>query len=171
MISIIEGIFGSKVGRIVAEIVLVLALIAAVVLHFEHKGAREELAKLQKSSAALVAKADADIAKETAAHVADVKANQEKTDAALAANTALQSALDQRVRDFDAYRRAHPDVPRSASGPGPASGGECGATSCGDLASQLAKAGDELAGSAGALSATLQSCQRDRDSLTGEPHE
>lgn len=169
MIAIIEGIFGSKVGRFLAELVLVLILITAVILHFKHEGAKEIIAKLQTSSAQLVAKANTDIAREVSQHQADVKANQEKTDAALAANTALQSDLDQRVRDFDAYRRAHPNVPRAASGSVAALGGECGALSCGDLASALAAAGNELADSQGQLTASLQSCQRDRDSLTGLP--
>lgn len=171
MITLIESIFGSKVGRFIAELVLVLALAAAVILHYEHKGATEELGKLTTSSAALVAKANKDIAQETAAHVADVKANQEKTNAAIAANTALSAQLDSRVRDFDAYRRAHPDVPRSSGGPSAAQPGSCGATSCGDLAVQLAERGNDLARSDGELAASLQSCQRDRDSLTGLPED
>lgn len=169
MIALIESIFGSKAGRFIAEMLLILALVGAVILHYEHVGAADELGKLKTSSTALIAKATKDIQAQTAAHAADVKANQEKTDAALAANTALQSDLDQRVRDFDAYRRAHPDVPSTTGGPVAASGGECGTQDCGSLASQLAKAGNELATSAGALDATLASCQRDRDSLTGLP--
>lgn len=171
MITLIETIFGSKVGRFIAELLLVLALVGAAVLHFEHKGATEELGKLKTSSVALVAKANAEIAKETTAHAADVKANQEKTDAALVANTALSAQLDSRVRDFDAYRRLHPDVPRAGGVTAATSAGECGATSCGDLVVRLAERGNELADSQGRLVASLQSCQRDRDSLTGLPEE
>lgn len=171
MITIIESIFGSTAGRVIAEVLAAVLLVTAIVLHLEHKGATEELGKLQKSSTTLIAKANADIVKETSAHAADVKANQEKTNAALAANTATQLALTQRVRDFNAYRASHPDVPRSVSGPAVAVSGECGATSCGDLAGQLAKAGDELAGSLGQVTVSLQSCQRDRDSLTGLPED
>lgn len=169
MITIIEAILGSKFGRIVAEILAVVLLGSFLVLHFEHKGATEELAKLKVSSTVLIAKARKDIQDETAAHAADVKANQEKTNAALAANTLTQRALTQRVHDFDAYRASHPDVSRPTGGSSTASAGECGATSCGDLASGLAKTGNELADSNGQLSAALQSCQRDRDSLTGLP--
>lgn len=171
MITIIEAILGSKLGRIVAEILAVVLLIGSYTLYVKHEGASAELAKLKASSTTLIAKAQKDIQDETAAHTADVKANGEKTNAVLAANANLQSQLAERVRDFDAYRKAHPGVPRPVSGPVTASGGECGATSCGDLASQLAKVGDQLAASNGALSAELQSCQRDRDSLTGLPRE
>lgn len=169
MIALLETLLGSKVGRWIAEALVIGLLLTAAILHFEHKGATEELGKLQTSSTKLIKQANADIVKETAAHAADVKANQEKADAALTANTALALDRDQRVRDFDAYRRAHPDVPRAGSEPAVAGAGECGATSCGDLASRLAKAGNELADSQGQLIATLQSCQRDRDSLTGLP--
>ena len=169
MITLIESIFGSTAGRVIAEIVLILALMCAVVLHYEHKGAKEELGKLQKSSSALIAKAQKEIAVETAAHAADVKANQEKLDAALAQVTATNDLLAQRVQDFDAYRRAHPNVPRSG-GVTPATGdGSCGAQSCGDLAVQLAERGNDLADSLGQAVAALQSCERDRDSLTGLP--
>lgn len=169
MISIIESIFGSKVGRVIAEILVVLLLIFVYTMHLEHVGAKDELAKIQKSSAALIASARADITKETSAHAADIQANTEKTNAALAANTHLRGELDQRVRDFDAYRRAHPDVPRTGGGPLAAGAGECGTQDCGDLAVQLAERGNELAGSLGELTASLQSCERDRDSLTGLP--
>lgn len=171
MITIIESIFGSTAGRVIAEILAAVLLITALVLHFEHKGATEELGKLKASSTQLIAKANKDIQDEIVAHAADVQANQGKTNAALAANTATQLALTQRVRDFNAYRASHPDISRANGGTAATLPGECGATSCGDIAGQLAKAGDELAGSLGQVTASLQSCQRDRDSLTGLPED
>ena len=169
MITLITSLWGSTLGKWAIEIALAVALIFGVHAYLIHEGKVEELDKLKASSAALITKATADIAKETAAHAADVKANQEKLDAALATATVTNNALADSVRGFDAYRRQHPDVPRPAGGPVAASGGECGDTSCGDLASRLAKVGDELAASQGQLVATLQSCERDRDSLTGLP--
>lgn len=169
MITILEGFLGSKVGRIIAEILLVLVLFFGYRAHVQHEAANQALAKLQTSSSQLVAKKNAEIVAEISAHAADVKANQEKTDATLTAVTLLAADRDSRVRDFNAYRRLHADVPRSSSGPAAALEGECGAQSCGDLASRLAAAGNDLAASAGALSAELESCQRDRDSLTGLP--
>jgi hypothetical protein len=169
MIALIESVFGIKIPAWIIEIVLIAALSLGAVLYFEHKGATEELGKLKTSSAALIVKASKDIAVETAAHAADVKANQEKTDAALAQVTATNNLLAERVRDFDAYRRSHPDVPRAGGNTVATQPGECGASSCGDLAVRLAERGNELAGSLGAVVASLQSCQRDRDSLTGLP--
>ena len=155
------------VPPIVIELVAIAGLGAAVYFGLEHRGKVEELAKLKASSAALVAKANAEIAKTNSAHAAEVAANQEKLNAATAANNALADQLDQRVRDFDAYRRAHPAVASAPGVPGPARSGECGAYECGDLAVRLASTGDELARSNGLLVASLQACQQDRDSLTG----
>ncbi|MDE2097029.1 MAG: hypothetical protein KGL39_07270 [Patescibacteria group bacterium] len=172
--SFLTGLFGlsgiqAKIVEVVAVVLIAVSTYAAFALHFEHKGALGELAKLQKSSTELLAKAQRDIQTETAKHAADVKANKETTDAAIAAANALSDALDQRVRDFDAYRASHPDVPRSAGGPDAAGGGECGLISCGELASQALQDANRLARSSADLSAALQSCQRDRDSLTGMP--
>lgn len=149
-------------------ILAALAFLGCGVLYLEHRGATQELAKLQKSSTALIAKAAAEVERETALHAADVEANQEKLNATQAANAALSDALDKRVRDFDAYRRSHPAVQNSAGGPVAASSGECGAQSCADLAVQLAERGNDLARSNGELVAALQAAQRDRDALTGK---
>jgi hypothetical protein len=169
MITLIEMILGSKVGRVIAEILIVLALLAAATLYLEHRGATQELAKLKDSSTKLLAKANKAIATETTQHAADNAENQEKFDAALKVNAQLSDTLDQRVREFDAYRASHPDVARPAGGSGPAEPGECGSHSCGDLAVLLANTGDELARVNGELSAALQACQRDRDSIVGWP--
>lgn len=169
MITLITTLWASKLGKWLIEVVLILALFFGYSAYEHHQGASDELAKLKNSSTALIARANDNIAHETAAHAADVKANQEKTDAALQVATAANNALVDSVQRFDAYRRLHPDVPRTGGGPSATSPGECGAVSCGELASQLAKVGDELAASQGALVATLEGCQRDRDSLTGLP--
>lgn len=169
MISLIESALGISVPKWVVEAVLIGLLALSAVLYLEHRGATHELAKLQRSSAALIAKADAQITAETTKHNADVAANQEKLDAALAANSYLQSRLAQRVRDFDAYRRAHPDLPRPSPAPAARTGGDAGAVDFGALAEGLAQRGDELADAVGQLRAALQGCERDRDSLTGLP--
>lgn len=169
MIALIEAAFGIKVPAWVIEIVLAALLVGSAALYLEHHGAAGELAKLQKSSAALIESARVEVAKEAAQHAADVQANTEKLNAALAANTDLNTQLAQRVRDFNAYRASHPDVSRPAGGSVTTVNGECGHQSCGDLAGQLAAAGNQLARSVGDLSASLEACQRDRDSLTGLP--
>lgn len=167
--SIFAKLFDLNIPQWVIEIIAVLGIAGAAVLYLEHRGATDELAKLKSSSAKLLTKAQAAIDKETQAHAAEVAANQEKTDAALKAYDAVSGMLDDRVRDFDAYRASHPDLPRPAGGPAAAPDRSCGTQSCGDLAVQLAERGNDLARSVGELSATLQSCQRDRDALTGLP--
>lgn len=169
MITLIEKLFGSTLGKWIAEALVVLIAVVALVYHFEHKGAAEELGKLQKSSATLITKANAQIAANTKQYQAAQAANQEKTNAALAANTTLQSQLTDSVRQYDAYRRAHSAVASTTGASGAAQPGECGPEDCGSVIARLAVRGNELAGSVGALSADLQSCQRDRDALTGLP--
>jgi hypothetical protein len=139
--------------------------------HLIAEGKASELALLKVSSDTLKAKVKEAIDQTNASHQADEKANQEKLNAALTAANSLSGALDKRVRDFDTYRRTHPDVARPPGGPPVTGGGECGTLSCGDLASELAVRGDGLARSVGELTSTLQACQRDRDSLTGLPKE
>jgi len=167
--SLIEKLFGVGIPAWVVEVIAVLALVGGGILYFEHRGASGELAKLQASSTKLIAKAQGKIAAEAKRHQSDNAANQEKLNDALVSNNDLTTRLASSLRDFEAYRRAHPDVPRPTSGPVAASSGECGARSCGDLAEELAVRGNELAGSVGELSANLSACQRDRDSLTGLP--
>lgn len=169
MIALIESLFGINVPRWVIEAVLVALVLGGAVLYLEHRGAQHELAKLQVSSARVLKQAKDQINAATASYAAAQLTNQEKLHAATAANAALESELTQRVRDFAAYRRAHPDVARSNGAAVATSSGECGARSCGDLAQELAERGTELAGSAGQAAAALESCQRDRDSLTGKP--
>lgn len=169
MISLIESMCGISVPRWVIELVLAALVLGGAVLYLEHRGAARELAKLQVSSARVIAQAKDQIKADTASYAAAQSINQGKLNAALSANTALQSNLTQRVRDFDAYRRAHPDVESSGGVTVTAPSRECGARSCGELAQELAARGTELAGAAGAASAALQACQRDRDALTGKP--
>lgn len=150
---------------------LIVALLIGfgVFVHHERAlGAAHEVATLQASSAKLNAAADAKVAALTAAHNQENEENATVREAQLRAGVALSAQLGSVRNSFDAYRRSHPDVAGPAGGPAAAGGGECGATSCGDLASQLLQAGSDLARSNADLSAVLQSAQRDRDSLTGK---
>lgn len=169
MIALIEMVLGSKVGRWVAEFVLAALVIGVGVLYLEHRGASHEFAKLQKSSTALVAKVTRQNADAAARYRASVAQNQEKLHADEARAIALRTQLDDSVRNFAAYRRAHPDVARAPGQPSAAAGGEPGAVDFGAIAVRLGEVGNELAGSVADLRGALQSCERDRDSLTGEP--
>lgn len=169
MITLIESVLGVSVPRWVIELVLAVLLVGSAALYLEHRGAQHELAKLQRSSAALVAKAEKQITRDASDYAAAQKANQEMLDAAQAAYAREHADLDDSVRKYDAYRKAHPDVARTPRQPGAASGGECGARDCGAVVEELAVRGNELAGSLGGLASGLQACERDRDALTGKP--
>lgn len=169
MILLITKLFGSTAGKWIAEILFALLAVGGVVLYLEHRGATQELTKLQKSSAALVQQTEQRNALDYDKYQAAATANQEKTNAALSANASLSARLADSVRGFDAYRRAHSPVASPTGAGGATSSGECGSEDCGAVVERLAVRGNELAGSDGALSADLQSCQRDRDALTGEP--
>lgn len=148
------------------------ALLAAIciwLLWHDHKIIAAHDAQLVATGAAIKAHAEKRIADLTLQHAAEVAANQGKLDEALKTNGALSDSLDQRVRDFEAYRRSHPSVAGSSSGSSAAVSGECGALSCGELASRALQDSEQLARSVGELSAVLPGCQRDRDSLTGLP--
>jgi hypothetical protein len=169
MIALLEAMFGSKVGRICAEVLLAVALLFGVYKYVEHKGAAQEIAALKASSAKVQDAAAKQIAANDAAHAAAVKTNEEKTNAAIQANVVTAGKLADSVRSFDAYRRTHGAVASPGSGPSAASAGECGVEDCGAVAVRLAQRGNELAGSLGDTTAVLQGCQRERDSLTGMP--
>lgn len=169
MITLIESVLGISVPRWVIELVLAALVLGGATLYLEHRGAARELAKLQVSSARVIAQAKDQINADTASYAAAQSVNQGKLNAALKSNSDLNAALAQRVRDFAAYRASHPDVARSNGATVATSSGECGARSCGDLAQELAERGTELAGAAGQAAAALGSCQRDRDALTGKP--
>lgn len=168
MITIIEKLFGSTIGRILAEIAFAGLLLGAFILHYEHKGATSELTKLQVSSAALLHEAQTKIEGDARDYQAAQAANEEKTNEALQTSAQLNQSLADSVRQYDAYRRQHPTV-QSPPSPGVAAQpGECGPEDCGAVIDRLAVHGNELAGSVGQLGADLQSCQRDRDALTGQ---
>lgn len=153
----------------VVEVVAVLGLLGSAVLYLEYRGAVGELGKLQKSSTKLLAKADEKIKQQTVDHAAFVADNRSTTNALLDRNKSLSDTLDKLVRDSNAYRASHPDVPRPPGGPAAAPARDCGSLSCGDLAVLLAERGNDLFRSSGELDASLRSCQHERDSLTGLP--
>lgn len=169
MITALEGIFGITVPKWIIEVVLAALLFLFLVAHFEHKGAEAELGKLQKSSAVLIAKAQTQITHDAEQYSSAQKANQEKTDEATASVTTLQSQLADSVRQYQAYRSSHPSVSHTVSQPVAAPAGASSPDQRDTIIVRLAERGNELAGSVASLSAQLQSCQRDRDALSGLP--
>jgi hypothetical protein len=168
-VNSILGLFGLNVPAWAVELVAIVAIGCGVYFGLVHKGKAEELAKLQASSAALVHKITAENLAISKAYAAKQAETQEKLNNATAAQNAAVDVLAERVRDFDAYRRAHPDVARPAGPGGAAPAGECGDRPCGEVAVQLAEGGNGLARAVAGLIPALQACQADRDALTGLP--
>jgi hypothetical protein len=168
-VNSILGFFGLNVPAWAVEIVAVAALIGGGVLYERHVGAEKVIANLRTSSVELIDRKTRENAETTARYEAQAKDNAEKLNNATAAQAAAVDVLTQRVRDFDAYRRAHPDVARPAGPGGAAPVGECGDRPCGEVAVQLAEGGNGLARAVAGLIPALQACQADRDALTGLP--
>lgn len=170
LIAIIFKFIG--LGGIPAKLqeIIVLVLVAfSVAAYLEHRGAEHELASLTKSSTALKAEAKKEIDKLTTKHAAADAANQEKIREANKRVADTTNARDRVVRDFDAYRRTHPDVESPSGKPEAARSRECGTEDCGTIVVRLAERANNLAHSLGEVSDSLQGCQRDRDFLTGLP--
>lgn len=173
--SLITKLLGISLPAWVVEVVAVLAIGGAGLGWFAHHERGIELAKLEKSSEKVKAEAAKQIADNTAAHAAADQQNQEKLDAA---HKDVDTASAQRnavATAFAQWVRQHPGsgangaVARPAGQPATANDGECGSRRCADLALELVRDGDNLARDLGLVSADLQACQRDRDSLTGLP--
>lgn len=157
------------------EIVAVLAIVGGAVGWFAHHERGIEVEKLHKSGTELEAKVEKANAATTGAYNAGVQSNQEKVDEAhhqVAEATAKRDAV---AADFAKWVQQHPSgnpnagVARTGGQSTAAGNGECGSRSCADLAIQLVHDGDNLARDLGLVTADLQGCQRDRDSLTGLP--
>ena len=150
---------------------ILLAALLAFSVHFVHKKEAEAVAH---ETAALKASSDALVKKE-AAHVAEVAKNYAASAAATtetlneqiqAANAQHTSDAD-RLREYDAYRRAHPAV---ASTGKPADGSGTSGTGQGeDFVGELGQAGVSLADALRGTTEALSACMADRNSLTGKP--
>lgn len=136
--------------------------------HLINEGKAHELAQIQTASRRVETEAEKNIAALTNAHIDDVtkvKATYEKQ---LSDLNAQHDSDAQRLREYDAYRRAHQVVDSAparlaaaqpgASGP---SADEQRYESLEDVALKLATAGANV-------SAALTACVNDRQSLTGK---
>lgn len=173
--SLIGKLLGINLPAWIVEVAAVLAIGTAGLGWFAHHERGIELAKLQRSSEQAKAQAAKQIADIKAAHAAADQANQEKLDEAHNDVAAVSAQRDGVATAFAQWVRQHSGgsangaVARPPGQPEAASDGGCGPRSCADLAVQLVQDGDDLARDLGNVSADLQACRRDRDSLTGLP--
>jgi hypothetical protein len=150
-------------------IIAILAGFGWYTIHERDIGKADEVAALQKSSQALQAKAAAHVAQVAKAYSTASSVNLENLNAQLKAASDQHDSDAQRLREYDAYRRAHPAVASAQTGSGAGSSGGSGTieddgrfASLEQVALQLATAGREV-------SAALSACMADRNALTGKP--
>jgi hypothetical protein len=142
---------------------------AAYTIHERNLGAAHEVATLKKSSDELQAKAAAHVAQVAKAYSTASTVNLENLNAQLKAASDQHDSDAQRLREYDAYRRAHPAVASAQTGSGIGVSGGSGTSeddgrfaSLEQVALQLATAGREV-------NSSLSACMADRDALTGKP--
>lgn len=148
---------------------VILALIGFGVYERNHlidEGQRHEVTALKESSAKLIAQAQKDIAARDADYAAKVQA-LEKRYAQEHQNDDAQRASDaERLREYDAYRRAHPTVGSAACGPCSRPSGSVSVDPDGERFDRLASLAVELAAADSAARTALTACMSERDSLT-----
>lgn len=132
------------------------------------EGEHTEAAAVQVASNKAVAAATIQVAKLTADHEKAVTKIKEDSDAQLKTASTQHDSDAQRLREYDAYRRAHPAVQSIASGSGDQAAGNGGAVSDDARLSSLEQVGLGLATAVNTGRAALSACMAERDDLNGK---
>lgn len=149
-------------------IIAVLIGFGSYTIHERHVGAAKEVAALEKSSKKLQDAAVKKVAALTTEHATQVATIIGVIDNERKANAAKSASDAERLREYDAYRRAHSAVDRPASGPGDQGGGDGSAPTVDNLLSSLEQVGLQLATANRLAKTALTSCMIERESLTGK---
>lgn len=150
---------------------LIIALIAFGVYERNHlidEGITHETAAVTAASAKAEAAADAKIKVLTAQHEKTVEAIEEDYAQHEQANIAQRSADADRLREYDAYRRAHGSVASAASGPAATIQAASDASGGDEILERLESISVDLAASLRDEAVALSSCMVERDALTGK---
>lgn len=148
-----------------AGLVIAMGLLA---LHIYHAGENHEIAAMQAQSAKLVAQAQAQVAATQANYQSQITTLQEKSNAQQKIAAAQSGADAQLVRNYDAYRRAHPDVGSPAGAAGASSPGADGADGTDTILNRLEQVALELTAAARDAGNALGACVSERNTLTGK---
>ena len=108
-------------------------------------GAAHEIAALKASSDKLLASTQKQIAQLTTQHAADTAKILGKLHDEQNRNAMLADSDASRLREFDAYRRAHPALGSTAGKPGTVASGTASAPDVGELSQRLEQVAGELA--------------------------
>ena len=149
-------------------IVAILAGFGWYTVHERNIGAAHETAALKASSDKLQAAAQKQIAQLTTQHAADTAKILGNLHDEQNRNAMLSDSDARRLRQFDAYRRAHPALGSTAGKPGTVASGTASTPDVGELTQRLEQVAGELANATRAASSTLSACMADRDSITGK---
>ena len=146
-----------------AGLVVAMGLLA---LHIYHAGENHEIAALKVQSAKLVAQAAAQVAATQNIYETQLVMEKSAYDQSSQAAAAQLAADAQRLRDYDAYRRAHPDVgsagqPAASAGTGSPSGSD-------SILERLEQVAVQLAAATRDTSNALNACIAERSTLTGK---
>jgi hypothetical protein len=151
---------------------LIVALLGGFVSYTIHErdiGKAHELAVLKKSSDELQAKAAAHVAQVAKAYSTASISNLETLNAQLKTASDQHDSDAQRLREYDAYRRAHPAVASAQTGSGTGGQGGSGANQDDGQLSSLEQVALGLATAGREVNAALGACMADRNALTGKP--
>lgn len=146
-----------------AGLVIAMGLLA---LHIYHAGEAHEIAALKVQSAKLVAQAAAQVAATQSAYETQLATEKSVYDQSSQAAATQLAADAQRLRDYDAYRRAHPDVgsagqPAASAGAGSPSGSD-------SILERLEQVAVRLAAATRDTANALSACVAERSTLTGK---
>lgn len=132
------------------------------------EGEHTEAAAVQVASNKAIAAANIQIAQLTKDHENAVAKIQVATTAQLQAVAVQHDSDLERLREYDAYRRAHPAVQSVPSGSGNQAAGNGGAVTDDDRLSSLEQVGLGLATAVNTGRVALNACMKERDDLVGK---
>src|ERR1700675_4685145 len=136
--------------------------------HLKAEGAAHEVAALKESSDKLIAQETAHVALVAKTYAAQAAKTTETLDEQTQATAAAQSDAAQRLRNYDAYRRSHPDVARTGQ---PAT--DAAVSGAGEVVqrfSRMEQVALQLIGAAANSRDALTSFMTDRVVMTGKPY-
>lgn len=155
----------SKDWLYIAAIVALLSSFTAYTIHERHVGAAHQLAAVARASAKAEAAAKQQIQDLTDQHSRDVTAITGAYNHAIQTASVERDSDLKRLRDFDAYRKAHPALDGAG---GSVTSDGAGGQSADGLGAVPAGLAAELADALRQDDAALRACYADRDSLTGK---
>jgi hypothetical protein len=157
-----------KAWAIIIGVVALLAFLIWDHYHLINEGVEKEKAAYAAGSAKAEHEAEVKITNLNTQHGNDVADMENRYETTIQADDAAHASDAARLREYDAYRKAHPVLGGPAAGGGTGTAGEGSADSVDDRFGQLEQVALGLANAGRDLNAALTLCQDDRNKLTGK---